>query len=110
MPKRSNGFDKNPQRARLAGMKSKRSTPPELISAREQNAKEFEASLYKYMKATREELKLAANNPATPAQDLAVIKILARAIERGDHTSLNFILDRSIGKVTEKFEGAISSK
>jgi hypothetical protein len=106
--KPTNGFNKDPKRASLAGKKSSRALPPELKSARTQNALEFEALIYKYMNAPLSELKKIMLQPATPAKDLIVIKILALAIEKGDHARLGFLLERTIGKVPQ--EHVISTK
>jgi len=101
--KPNNGFDKNPERASLAGRKSRKS-PPELKEARLQNASQFESTIYLYMNAPIEKLKEILKDPTTPARDLVVIRILVLAIEKGDHARLNFLLERTIGKVADKHE------
>lgn len=101
-------FKKGDPRASKAGKKSSRALPQDLKEAREQNAKEFEASLYKYMKLNMAELKAAYANPSTPARDLAVIKILEQSINKGDQQRLNFLLERTIGKVKDVSEVEIT--
>lgn len=102
--KRSNGFDKDPERARLAGKKSSRALPPEVKAARQLNAVKFEEIIYKYMGATVDELKEISKDPKTPAIDHIVIKLLSMAISKGDIARLNLLLERTIGKVTEKVD------
>ena len=97
--KRSTSFTKNDNRASLAGKKSRGHLPTEVKEARLHNAVQFENSLYKYMALTYEELKKAFNAPDTSARDMAVIKILLKAIKEGDYRALDFLLDRTIGKV-----------
>lgn len=91
-------------RASLAGKKSSRALPPDLKEARLQNAAVFESTIYKYMNSPLEILKEILKDPATPSRDLVVIRILVLAIEKGDHARLNFLLERTIGKVADKFE------
>ncbi len=104
MPKGSNGFKQNPERARLAGRKSSRALPIELKEARLMNANQFEQTIYKYMRSNLEQLSEVYKNAETPAIDLVVIKILKMAIESGDYQRLNFLLERTIGKVSDKLE------
>jgi ribosomal protein L10 len=111
MPKRSNGFDKNPQRASLAGKKSKRPALQDLKEARMLNANEFESSIYKYMNMDINSLKRVYEDMSVSARDKIVIKILVLALEKGDFMRLNFLLERTIGKVTDKvqFSGKIET-
>lgn len=102
--KPSNGFDKNRKRASLAGKKSSNALPPEIKEARLVNSVKFEEIVYKYMNANAQELQAIAKDPATPAIDLVVIKILSNAITKGDLPSLNLLLERTIGKVKDKME------
>ena len=102
--KPTNGFDKDPERARLAGRKSSREVPQEIIEARQENAYKVEATIYKYMSSNLETLQLIAQDKTTPSLDLIVIKIITEAIKRGDYTRLNFLLERTIGKVKDKVE------
>ncbi len=105
-----NGFDKDPERASRAGKKSSRALPQDLKEARVENANAFESTIYKYLKFTAPELRTILSDPTTPARDLVVIKILARAIEQGDHQRLNFLLERTIGKVVERVEATVTNK
>lgn len=97
-------FKKGSIEASLAGKKSSRALPPEIKEARLVNSVKFEEIVYKYMNATAQELQAIAKDPATPAIDLVVIKILSNAITKGDLPSLNLLLERTIGKVKDKLE------
>lgn len=55
----------------------------------------------KYGGMDRDKLRLKAADPRTPALDLMIISIITKAIKDGDYTRLNFLLDRTIGKVKE---------
>lgn len=109
MPKRSNGFDKNPNRARDAGRKSKRTGLGDLREARAMHAVDFENSIYKYFTTELETLKKIYIDQKTPVRDLIVIKILIAAIEKADFARLNFLLERTIGKVKDIVDHNVNS-
>ena len=100
----SNGFEKDPERARKAGQKSSRAIPKELRVTRGEFAQQFEQIVYRYMDFTLTELKKALKSPDTPAKDMAVISLLVSSISKGDHSRFNFLLDRTVGKVVERVE------
>lgn len=102
--RRSTTFKKGDKRASQAGKKSSNALPVELKEARLQNANEFEESLYKYMGMSYPDLKQAFKDVNTCARDLAVIQILMKAIKDGDYRCLDFLLDRTIGKVKQNLE------
>jgi hypothetical protein len=97
-------FKKGDPRASLAGKKSSRALPQELKDARKENANKIEQTLYKFMSCTEQQLIEALKNPSTPSIELIVIKIITEAIKTGDHQRLNFLLDRTIGRVVDKVE------
>lgn len=97
-------FVKGDPRASAAGKKSSRALPPELKDARLENANKVESILYKYMGANVESLQLAMKDPATPSIELIVIKIITEAIRTGDNQRLEFLLQRTIGKITDKLD------
>jgi hypothetical protein len=99
-----NGFDKNRERASLAGKKSSTALPPELKEARLLNSNKVEELLYKYMNASLEELDAAKANPLTPMMELVVIKILEKAVKEGDHHRLEFLLSRTIGRIVDRVQ------
>ncbi len=104
MAKRSNGFDKNKARAAAAGKKSSRRLPEDLREARMHNANEFEACIYTYMNMPLAQLESAWLEPGMRSLDKIVIKILILSIKNGDYQRLNFLLERTIGKVADRLE------
>jgi len=50
------------------------------------------------------ELKALLKDKETLAGDMLIGMVLLEAIKRGDYTRMNAILDRCIGKVTERME------
>lgn len=57
--------------------------------------------LIKYMRMSVKDLAQAKKNPDLPAMDHAVIAVLVKAINDGDHNRLQFLLDRTYGKVPD---------
>ena len=103
-------FVKGDPRAAAAGRKSSRALTPEIREARMTTSIALEERLHKYMSTPihelKEILKEASTNKEciTPSVDLIVIKIITKAIENGDYQRLNFLLERTIGKVSDKLE------
>lgn len=56
------------------------------------------------VKLTKQQLIERCNNPETPALELMICHIIKEAINNGDHTRLNFLFDRLVGKVKEHVE------
>lgn len=104
MPKRSNGFDKSKARAIAGGKKSSRKVPSGLKEARQVNSNTFESIVYKYMDSSIVELSKILKDPKTPALDMLVIKVLTEGIKKGDQGRLDFLLNRTIGKVADKIQ------
>ena len=75
--------------------------PEHIKEARKMTQIKFADILYKHINSTHGELQDMMDNPETPALDMIVVKVLAEAIKHGDEKRLNFILDRTIGKVKE---------
>lgn len=78
--------------------------PSDVLESRKQNTVSVARILNKFMNMNIEELKLLMNDKKTQNLELMIGRIIIEAIKTGDYTRLNFILDRSIGKVTEKVE------
>jgi hypothetical protein len=76
--------------------------PKEIKQARKLDSMLVEQALRKYLTATREEISKDLKNPKTIINDLIIIKIIEKALKEGDHVRLNFLYDRTIGKVPEK--------
>lgn len=77
---------------------------PELKKARKLTSKATVEILSKCIFMTRDEISTRLNEPETPGIELAILTVLANCIKHGDATRLNFLLDRLIGKVTDKIE------
>lgn len=97
------GFKNNPERARLAGQKSRKTTR-DIMDARKLRAVQFEEIVYKYFDFTLVDLNARMNDVNTPAVELVVIRLLVKSIQLGDPSRINFLLDRTIGKVKEKLQ------
>jgi hypothetical protein len=65
---------------------------------------EVSALLWRLMSKTTEELRLMVEDPETPAMELMVARIIDKGLLEGDPQRLNFLLDRTIGKVIDKRE------
>lgn len=53
---------------------------------------------------TLEELKAKITDPAATVIELMIMKVAAEAIRTGDYMRMNAIMDRLIGKITDKIE------
>lgn len=97
-------FKPGDPRAVAAGRKSSRALPPDLKDARSLNAILFENTIYKYLGLSVDELNVLLKDNSISARDMVVIRILAIAIKEGDTARLNFLLERTIGKVADKLD------
>jgi hypothetical protein len=68
------------------------------------NRKEAEEKISKYLKMTPVDLEKVSKNPETLAIDLLIISVIMHAMKTGDYTRLNFLFDRTIGRVKEKID------
>lgn len=60
--------------------------------------------IQKIMDMDRQELENMFRDPDTPMWELMVGRVIDKALQDGDTTRLNFLFDRTIGKVVEKRE------
>ena len=83
--------------------------PKDIRDAREMNKAEFIRIANKYLNMTQAEIRAAVGDAATPAKELVVAGILAKAITHGDQKRLGFLLAYLIGKPPDhvKFEGEV---
>ena len=88
----------------IAGGRKSRKTTPDINYARTMTAIEFERIVYSYMNMTLTQLKEIKNNPDTKVADQMVISIMIAAAEKADQGRLEFLLQRTIGKVVDKHE------
>ena len=89
---------------RRAGQKSSRALPPDIKSAREAFVYDVEEAMYKYLSYTKEDIVKATRSVKTKALDLAILSIIHKAIVHGDTQRLDFLLNRTIGKVPERVQ------
>lgn len=92
------------KRGQVANPEGRNPLPPELRGLRALKKEEVAIIIGKYTRLTMRKLKEALENPETPCLEKAIAKALQVAVHEGDITKINFILDRTIGKVTEKVE------
>lgn len=78
--------------------------PEDIKKSRRMNQIEVARILNRFVNLSLDELKAEMNNPETRAMELMIGKVMIKAMTDGDHTRFNFILDRMIGKVTDKVE------
>lgn len=62
------------------------------------------ALITKYCYKTRDEIKEILSDPTTSAIDLTICTVLSKAMNNGDHQRLEFLLNRTIGKVADRVE------
>jgi hypothetical protein len=75
--------------------------PSDVKEARQFSKSEVDHSLSKFVVMTRDDLAKVKNDPESTLLDLALHSIFTHAINKGDHQRLEFILNRTIGKVRE---------
>lgn len=60
--------------------------------------------IQKLMDMTQDELRALVSSPFTPMMELMVARVIDKALSEGDVARLNFLFDRTVGKVLEKHE------
>lgn len=75
--------------------------PPELRMIKALGVDEVNRLVAKYGRMTVYEVRLFLEDESRPILDQAICKIFLESYEKGDHTKLNFLLDRAIGKPKE---------
>lgn len=78
--------------------------PEDIANARKHNSNSVARLLNAFMNMDLDSLKELMNAKTTTNLELMIGRIVIESIKSGDQTRLNFILDRSIGKVIEKME------
>lgn len=77
---------------------------PELAKAEKLTRTEAEQHLIRFMQMDIQELELVLKDKKRKVIEHIIGRIALMAIKQGDHTRLNFVLDRLIGKVKDKVE------
>lgn len=78
--------------------------PEDIREARKMNQLELERIVNKYLYTTVDAVDAALKDPATPMMERMVAMVVSKAAEVGDHTRLDFILSRLIGRVKDQIE------
>lgn len=68
------------------------------------NKQIVDEKLSRFMFMTRQRLDEVETNEQTPAMDVMIISLIKKGIKAGDPNILNFLLDRTIGKVKDSVE------
>jgi DNA-binding sugar fermentation-stimulating protein len=84
-----------------ANPKGRTRLPSEIVEARKLNRDSLEVALNKYLHMKRDALQAAIKNPDTPMLDVMIASIIAKAVQTGDNTRLDFLLNRTIGRIKE---------
>ena len=79
-------------------------TSPDVVKARKLNAVEVSRIISEMLYKTQDEIAAIRNDPASSSIQVLIAAIMIKGVSFGDYASLDFIFNRSIGKVTEKVE------
>ena len=71
------------------------------------NADESKRLVQRILDMTGKQIESLVTNPDTPALEVMVARVVCKAIEEGDPGRLNFLFDRTVGKVLEKHKHEI---
>lgn len=83
--------------------------PEDIKQARKLNSIEAERILNKFLDLDLNQLVAFVNNKSNNVHELLVARILAEAIKKGDHSRLEWIYQRLLGKIKEKVEMDINN-
>lgn len=83
---------------------------PELVGVKPLTKEEVARIIGKYSRMTYPELMELTSGASLPAIDMVIVNALKNAIKDGDLYKLGFLLERTIGKVTDKVETELSVK
>lgn len=78
--------------------------PEDVREIRKISADTVKRLISRYVDMTAAELKVAAESDETPMLEKMIASVIAKALDAGDYTRIDFLLNRLIGKVTEKVE------
>lgn len=81
--------------------------PDDIRKARKENQISVARALNKFMYLSLDELDLVIKDQKTEVLDMLIARIISKCMKEGDYMRFNFILDRMIGKVTEKIEHSL---
>lgn len=78
--------------------------PSDLKAARNLNKIEVSRIINKFMNMSSAEMTEELSKPDSKALETMIGKIISEAVKLGDYTRVDFLLNRMIGKVTDKVE------
>lgn len=78
--------------------------PEDLKSVRLLTKEEAERLIIKFMSMAVDELKVLVGDPHTPAMHGIIANIILKGIEGGDTMRMEFLFNRTIGRVLDKIE------
>lgn len=84
--------------------KGRQPVEPEIKAARKLTRDEFERLVNKYMTASKEEIEAARKDPKLTMLEAMILSIVHKAIVLGDEKRLQFLLDRTIGRIVQPIE------
>lgn len=86
--------------------------PPDIREARKLNKQEFERIVNKFLYLTPAEIKAIAEDPKTPAFELMIGAIVAKAVTQADTFRAEFLIARLVPKLPEKItvDGSLHSQ
>jgi hypothetical protein len=79
--------------------------PQDLLEAKKLTQIEFERIVNKYLFEGKQKLAQAAADPGTTVLELLIGSIIHKAVIEGDEKRMEFLLNRIVGKVTERIGG-----
>jgi hypothetical protein len=81
--------------------------PPEVKRARKMTSAEVIRIATEFFYMDREQIKIRLSDPKTTTLELMVGGIILKSIKDQDHMKAEFLLNRTIGKVTEKIQHSL---
>lgn len=82
--------------------------PEEYKKIQKLNADQVKAMIAKFAVMTLDEMRQYLDSGKAPVFEVMIGTIINKCIEEGDHARLNFLLDRTIGKVKENVEVSLA--
>lgn len=76
--------------------------PAELREVMKLSPQKLKAMIFKFLHMNRGDLKRTVENAETSLVECTIASIVTMAMAEGDYTRLDFLLNRSIGKVKEE--------
>jgi hypothetical protein len=78
--------------------------PKELLAAKKMNRIECETIFARLINLPKDKISEVLKDPKASMLEITIATILFKAAQNGDHQRLNFILDRTVGKVVERLQ------